>query len=65
MTESQLKFANNWMGLFNHDYEDIGHQLRVKKLSGNYSIEGFSSIEADEIWFYIEGIVQENLMEET
>jgi hypothetical protein len=60
MTEQQLQYANIWMGLFNHDYDDIAHQLYVKKMAGNYHIDGFSSDEADEIWSYIEGIVQEN-----
>lgn len=61
MTESQLKFAEVWMGLFNHDYEAIEHQLHVKRVAGNYNIDGFSSDESDEIWAYIDGIVDENL----
>lgn len=61
MTEAQLNFANIWMGLFNHDYVAIEHQLQIKRASGSYNIDGFSSNEADEIWAYIEGIVDENL----
>lgn len=61
MTTEQLNFANIWMGLFNHDYVAIEHQLQVKRAAGSYNIDGFSSDEADEIWEYIDGIVQENL----
>jgi hypothetical protein len=60
MTEEQLKYTNVWMALFNHDYDAMAHQLYVKKMAGTYHIDGFSSDEADEIWSYIDGIIQEN-----
>lgn len=65
MTEDQLEFAECWMALFNYDYVAIEHQLEVKKLTQNYSIDGFSSSEADEIWSYISNATYNNLHEDS
>lgn len=50
MTDKQLSFAMVWMGLFMHKHEDILHQLDIKT---DWSIEGFSTEEAQEVWDFI------------
>lgn len=65
MTEDQLEFAECWMALFNYDYVVIEHQLEVKKLTQNYSIDGFSDNESNEIWSYISNAAYNNLHEDS
>ena len=50
MTQSQLNFANVWMGILNNDKEAILHQLSIKK---DFNIPNFNLEESMEIWDFI------------
>lgn len=60
MTERQLKFAHDWMAMFDYDYKAMASRLHVKKLAGDNHVDFFPFEDAEAIWEYIEKTVKEN-----